>query len=57
MNYYKKRQQQLRETAIKWQTNFDPSTDYETLFIAIQFFAEYSKRYGLITEFKENGIL
>ena len=47
----------LRDRAIEWQIS---SSDYNYSYMDFaawsDFFREYGKRYGLLTEFRENGI-
>ncbi len=48
----------IRQTAIEWQANF-PNHDYslgELLYFQ-GIFEKYGKRYGLLREFRENGII
>ena len=54
---YQFKKSALREFAIEWQgaiANFDMS--YEDVAWYGEFFETYGKRYGLLTEFRENGI-
>lgn len=54
---YKSNKNILRVFAIQWQAAFD-NFDYSYRDLAewADFFGEYGKRYGLLTEFKGNGI-
>ena len=57
MNYYRKRQDEVRQEAIEWQ--FKISED-DTWYDAIgmqYYFEKLGKRYGLLEEFRENGII
>lgn len=57
MNYYRKRQEEVRQEAIEWQ--FKISED-DTWYDAIgmqEHFTKLGKRYGLLEEFRENGII
>lgn len=56
MNYYMKRKNALREEAIDF---FDEqlTLSWEGLQIATDYFTKYGKRFGLIREFRENGII
>lgn len=48
----------LREFAIEWQNAFDCfNYSYSDLAEWQAFFEEYGRRYGLIREFRENGII
>ena len=55
---YKSNQEALRDIAIQWQSDLE-KLDYSYNDIALwnDFFYEMGKKYGLIREFKENGIL
>lgn len=56
-NYYQKRKNALREEAISWQREFG---DYNYSWSEIVYYQEYferlGRRYGLLTEFRENCI-
>ena len=56
--YYQKRKEQARRQAIEWQHNFGyycgDSLDVATW---TEHWHKIGKRYGLLKEFKENGIL
>ena len=58
MNKYKKYKEQTRQQAIEWQRDFE-NQDYcwGDLTIYHQYFEEKAKKYGLLKEFKENGII
>lgn len=55
---YEHNKEILRNFAIDWQYNF---CEYDWLTSELiewgEFFREYGKRYGLLREFKENGII
>lgn len=54
---YEYRKQTLRDFAIEWQAKFaDCTYSYEDLAWWSNFFTKYGKKYGLLTEFHENGI-
>lgn len=54
-NFYK---EALRNFAIQWQgAQADLTISYEELAWYQTFFETYGKRYGLLREFRENGIL
>lgn len=54
---YRENQDFIRTIAIEWQNN---SSDYNYSYMDFakwsDFFREYGKRYGLLKEFRENGI-
>ena len=58
MNNYETRKEQARETAIEWQLGF-AENDYSYLDLAQfgDYFEKIGRRYGLLKEFRENGIL
>lgn len=54
---YNGRKEVLRNMAIEWQRFFcDTNYSYSELSEWQGFFEEYGKKYGLLTEFKENAI-
>ena len=54
---YQEKQSSLRDLAIDWQLNFASlSWSYLELAEIQNYFLENGKRYGLLQEFKENGI-
>ena len=54
---YEGRKEVLRSEAVKWQENFSKNNySYHQLSEWQNFFEEYGKKYGLLKEFKENGI-
>lgn len=57
--YYAKRQMQLREQAIEWQMKFSNGEVlyYSDLAEACEYFRYWGKRFGLLREFEENGII
>lgn len=58
MNKYKKEKEKARQTAINWQNETSQKTmSYAELMEISNYFEKLAKRYGLIKEFKENGIL
>jgi hypothetical protein len=58
MKTYKEMKEQLRQEAIDFQIEkMGVSMSYAELYEAQQYFYEYGKRYGLIKEFRENGVL
>ena len=58
MSNYQKNKAKARRTAINWQLDFD-NHDYNWIECLrwIFYFQKLGKRYGLIKEFKENGII
>lgn len=58
MTTYQKNKARARQTAIAWQHELSNGnySIYECL-RAIWYFEKLGKRYGLIKEFKENGII
>lgn len=56
-SYYQKRKAEVREEAIYWQADFcNHNYSYGELACAEEHFRRLGKRYGLLREFKENGI-
>lgn len=56
-NYYQKRKNALREEAISWQREFgDYSYSWNEIAYYEEHFERLGRRYGLLTEFRENGI-
>jgi len=57
--YYQKRKLQLTEQAIDWQMKFSNGEVlyYSDLADACEYFTYWGKRFGLLGEFKENGII
>ena len=57
MNKYQEQKEKAREIAIEWQQNdSDFPYSYEGLAIIGEYFYKLGKRYGLLKEFRENGI-
>ena len=57
MTYYQKRKAKLIEQAIEWQSNFaDSNYSYEECICYGNYFKKLGRRYGLLREFRENGI-
>ena len=55
--YYQRMKRRVRNTAIYWQEKFsEKSMSYEELAKAQSHFEKLGKRYGLLAEFRENGI-
>lgn len=58
MKTYVERKAQAAEEARQWQLNFgNESHSYAELLTAQNRFAKLAKRYGLVKEFRENGII
>ena len=58
MGTYKKSQEKARNKAIEWQRDFDNHNySYAELIYWQEYFYKLGKRYGLIEEFKKNGII
>lgn len=54
---YKELKEKARQIAIDWQLNDgDFNYSYEGLSIVGDYFYKLGKRYGLLNEFRENGI-
>ncbi len=58
LSAYEENQAILRDFAIEWQYNFH-NFNYSMSECAVwsDFFREYGKKYGLLREFEENGII
>lgn len=58
MSNYQKQKARARERAIQWQNDFSHYNYYMSeLLTNEEFFYNLGKRYGLIKEFRENGII
>lgn len=58
MNTYQEAKEKAREEAIEWQHNFgDYDYSYGELLYYQNHFEILAKRYGLVKEFRENGII
>ena len=58
MNKYQKSKENVRNTAIEWQHDFNNhNNSYDELAIFSDYFYNLAKRYGLIKEFRKNGII
>lgn len=58
MNKYQRGKERIRERAQHWQevqSRISPS--YYTLATVANYFEQQARRYGLIEEFRENGII
>lgn len=58
MNKYQENKEKVRQKAIEWQADFEKQ-DYcwGECHIYQQYFEDKARRYGLIKEFRENGII
>lgn len=55
---YEQGKQRARAAAIKWQAEFcRTSPDWLTVKKDFDYFMKLARRYGLVTEFRENGII
>lgn len=55
---YKEQKQKARELAQTWQFNFaNNNYSWEEIGEFTNFFTKLGKRYGLLKEFRENGVL
>lgn len=58
MKTYRERKEATREQAIEYQIKFsDKSHSWHDLVVATSYFEKMGKRYGLLKEFRENGII
>lgn len=58
MNTYQKAKENARNKAIEWQLDFcNHNYSYGELACFEDYFSRLAKRYGLVKEFKENGII
>lgn len=58
MSAYQKRRFHLEEFAKQWQYDFaDMRYTWDDMFFWGSFFEEYGKKYGLLREFRKNGII
>lgn len=57
MNNYQKLKEKIRNEAIDWQNDFcNHNYSYSELIAFRSYFEKFGKRYGLLKEFRENGI-
>ena len=57
MSTYQEKKKKAREKAIEWQERLvEQSISYGELVIAQSVFEQLGRPYGLLTEFRENGI-
>ena len=59
MSYYQRRKLSLRCEAIEWQFTFSNGEVHywSDIATACEYFTRLGKRYGLLREFRENGII
>lgn len=58
MNTYRKSQERARDKAVEWQLDSgDQNYSYGELVYWQNYFTRLAKRYGLVKEFRENGII
>lgn len=58
MKTYKEKKSEARNEAIEWQYAFcDRDISWEELCEETEHFAKLAKRYGLIREFKQEGVI
>ena len=58
MSRYARATENARQKAIEWQLDFNNHNySYGELAYFTEYFTKLAKRYGLITEFRENGII
>lgn len=58
MNVYQKAKERARNKAVEWQNGFcDHNYSYGELVYYRDYFGRLAKRYGLVKEFRENGII
>ena len=58
MNKYRKEKEKARNEAVRWQADFaDHNYSYGELSRFSAYFEAKARRYGLVKEFRENGII
>ena len=58
MNKYQKEKEKTRNEAIDWQADFvNHNYSYGELSYSLDYFEKKARRYGLVKEFRENGII
>ena len=53
---YETKKEMARQEAIDWQNGLRDNRDYEEMQEAAEYFEKLGRRYGLLKEFRENGI-
>ena len=55
---YKEQKEKARELAVQWQYDFaNNNYNWEEISEFTDFFTKLGKRYGLLKEFRENGVI
>lgn len=58
MSRYARAKENARQKAMDWQTDYyNNNYSYGELIAFAEYFTRLAKRYGLMTEFRENGII
>ena len=58
MNKYQRAKERARNKAVEWQNNFcEHNYSYGELVYWQDYFERLAKKYGLVEEFRENGII
>ena len=58
MSRYTRAKENARQKAMDWQTEYyNNNYSYGELIAFAEYFTRLAKRYGLMTEFRENGII
>ena len=58
MNNYQRAKENARNKAVEWQSSFcDNNYSYGELVYYGEYFSRLAKQYGLVREFRENGII
>ena len=58
MSRYTRAKENARQKAMDWQTEYyNNNYSYGELAAFVEYFTRLAKRYGLMTEFRENGII
>ena len=58
MSRYAREKENARQKAMDWQTEYyNNNYSYGELIAFAEYFTRLAKRYGLMTEFRENGII
>lgn len=58
MSKYTRAKENARQKAMDWQTEYyNNNYSYGELIAFAEYFTRLAKRYGLMTEFRENGII
>ena len=58
MSRYARAKENARQKAMDWQTEYyNNNYSYGELIAFAEYFTRLAKRYGLMTEFRENGII